>query len=194
MAPGLRLAAGAGALGGLASLAKAFSLPAFLAGAFAVTAVVALLAEDGVPTRRRLVAGAVAAATCVLVALPWAAVLSIDRGSPTIGASGSYNVALVAPGSQGTRLRQPGLVPPAHEHAVSAFEEPSRQPTASWSDATLDEALRRVADNIVENARRGSPLVRSFAPMELCSASRGSQSGCAPNGRSARGSSRRPRR
>lgn len=77
MAPGLRLAAGAGALGGLASLAKAFSLSAFLAGAFAVTAVVALLAGDGVPTRRRLVAGAVAAATCVLVALPWAAVLSI---------------------------------------------------------------------------------------------------------------------
>lgn len=155
----------AGTLGGAAYLAKAFALPAFLGGAAAAT-LIGLLAVRGAGERRRLaVAGALAVLGCLLVALPWAGLLTLRQGQPTIGTSGSYNFALMAPGSPGGRLDQPGLVPPPHPHAVSAFEDPSRMPAPSWSEAPPTAAAQRLLGNVDQNVRKTSHLVSDYVPV-----------------------------
>jgi hypothetical protein len=154
----------AGVLGGAAYLAKAYALPAFLAGTVAAVAASRLAAGDREAHQRARGAAAAAILTCAAVALPWVLVLTVEEGTPTIGTSGAYNLGIVAPGSAGHRQDQTGLLPPSHPLAVSAAEDLALLPTASWTDATPAQAARHLAGNVVENLRRTGSLVLRTLP------------------------------
>jgi hypothetical protein len=175
----LRWPASAGALAGVAYLARAYAVPVMLV----TLPLVALLHRWGTPrppapiVRRWLL---VALGTFLLVVGVWSVVLTASYGTPTTSTSAGFNAQLVAPGSAGNPYNVRGLYEPPDGEVVSAWIEPSQLPVPLRSGVdSLDErpgedeadgVTGAVADRIgrlVANARivvgslvrRGLPIV-----------------------------------
>ena len=142
----------AGLLMGAAYLAKLYALPVAVA-LFAVVCAVAWLRRR----RRPVPVGSLVLtfSTFLLVALPWVALVSLNQGRLTPGTSGSHNLELVSPGSEGTPIRYGGLMAPGNEGAFSAWEDPTDMhvATTGWSKAGGKASVRRELDNIDRNRR-----------------------------------------
>lgn len=140
---------------GLAYLAKLYALP-FVAVHLPLAVALAWWAV-GRGRRRRLLAHAgLAVAVAAAIALPWVVAISLSVGGPTFGTSGSYNVAIVAPDSQGNPIRYGGLLAPPADGSFSAWEDPSTMPveTGSWTESERASAVR-LWDNITRNLEQG---------------------------------------
>jgi hypothetical protein len=169
----------AGALAGVAYLARAYAVPVVLV----VLPLVALLHRWGPmrppwPTVRRWLGTALG--TFLLVVGTWSTVLSISYGTPTFSTSAGFNAQLVAPGSAGNPYNVRGLYEPPDDEVVSAWIEPSQLPVPLRSGVSslddrpgeepsdgLAEAVRDRITRVVANARivvgsllrRGLPIV-----------------------------------
>lgn len=141
-----RAALATGAIGGVAGLAKLYAAPV-VAVVLGLTVAARLVAGGtaGRPsaTGGRAGRGLVARHRWVLVGfaavlLPWAVLISLDQGRPTLGTAATTNVALVAEGSPGHPVLHGGLRAPPHPGATSAWEDPS---AAAPTDRGPAEAL-----------------------------------------------------
>jgi hypothetical protein len=99
----------AGLWGGLAFLAQPYALPVVLVVVVVANLIAARRARRrgeastaGGHTRRV----AVTLATSAVMVAVWSAVLSFHHGEPTLNRAWSYNLAMVAPGSEGQPLRR----------------------------------------------------------------------------------------
>lgn len=63
----------------------------------------------------------------------WIGLISDKYGQITIGTSGTYNLAVVGPESNGTPSEYQGLIVPPNKYAVSAWEDPSYFKLKSWN-------------------------------------------------------------
>jgi hypothetical protein len=177
----------AGALAGVAYLARAYAVPVVLV----VFPLIALLHRWGPtrppwPTVRRWLGAALG--TFLLVVGAWSTVLSVSYGTPTFSTSAGFNAQLVAPGSAGNPYNVRGLYEPPDDEVVSAWIEPSQLPVplrsgvASLDDRPgegpsdgLTDAVGDRIGRVVANARivvgsllrRGLPIVALVAVAAL---------------------------
>jgi hypothetical protein len=120
-----RVAVTAGALAGVAYLAKLFALPFVLAA-------VPLVVVHHRLARRPLASVLRSAGTMLVVFLAvvtaWSAVLSVDAGQLTVGTAASVNLDVGASDSKGSPIYYGGLFPPAHPDAANVWEDPGALP------------------------------------------------------------------
>ncbi|WP_270936179.1 ArnT family glycosyltransferase [Falsiroseomonas oryzae] len=152
---GLSRAVLGGALFGLAYYAKGVALPlglgfAVMCGAWHLT--------GGVPWRVALARVVLGVAAMLAVAAPWITVLSVHYGKPTMGTTGTINLAIAGP----AYTPVPGQVFLGHPafatfHApppgrVTAWEEPDPAAYVTWSPvadaASARHALQLVRSNL----------------------------------------------
>ena len=126
----------AGCWAGAAFLAKAYALP-FVVAHLVLTVLVRLVRRSDLGQRRTV--ALVAMGVTALWVLPWATVLSVDAGRPIVTTVGDYHVDVTSRGSSGNAFVWAGILPPTHEFAVSAWEDPSRLPR-SVDEAFVDLA------------------------------------------------------
>ncbi len=130
----LRTGVVAGAFGAASYLTKLFALPFLLVH----------LLFAGVLLARRHGAGAavrtIGAATGVLAlgVAAWGSVLTVTYGHPTVGSAATTNLEFATEGSRGAEPFWAGLIPPPHEHAVSAWEDLPRSLEQRETVATDD--------------------------------------------------------
>lgn len=143
----------AGLLGGLGYLAKPYGFYIFLLHFGLLASWRCLRAPLGM---RPATAGAYAAglAAFLALALPWMGCLGAKYGGFPVSTSGPYNRALFAPGSPGQPLEHMGFVLPPHEHATSAWEDPTGLPLPDWGRVDRATAIRHQVRLIVDNGRR----------------------------------------
>ena len=122
----------AGCWAGAAFLAKAYALP-FVVAHLVLTVLVRVVRRSDLGQRRTVAATAIG--VTALWVLPWAALLSVEYGRPTVTTVGDYHVDVTSRGSSGNAFVWAGILPPSNEFAVSAWEDPSRLPRS------LDEAF-----------------------------------------------------
>lgn len=161
----------AGGWGGVAYLVKAYAVPVVLV-LLPLGVLVHLISTRGLSRGLLLRQGAVAMAAFAVFFAGWAGVLSAAYGEPTFSTSAGFNSRLVAPGSAGNPLNNPGLYPPP-AGALSVWEEPSRLEIAQRdgggaTPATPAEGASARLDTAVDNARivAGS-VVRRGLPFAL---------------------------
>ncbi len=125
---------GSGLVGGLligvAYLAKAYALP-FAVMHFATVNGWAMLSRSRRRAAIMTVAGG-ALGTC-LIALPWAGALSWKYGRPMIADTGRYNWQLNGPAGPAHPMHTRGLIALPHEHAYSAWDDPTYLQFDDWS-------------------------------------------------------------
>ena len=124
----------------LAFLAKVTALPLMIGVMclwLLVTVVNRRLAADPDPQLQPRATFRIALA-CLLVAAGFSSViLSVHYGEPTFSRSASYHAAITSPGAQGNPFEWAGLLAPANETAVSAWEDPSTASTANGERVDL---------------------------------------------------------
>jgi hypothetical protein len=117
-------AAAAGAIGGLAYLAKAYAFPFFLLH-FSVLSCWLLFRsrKESREFRRVWVASVAGLLAFAAIAGPWVAVVSRAYGRFTFGTTGVYQAGLAVGQRNPTRMHV--LVPPPNPTAISAWEDPT---------------------------------------------------------------------
>lgn len=158
-----RRAVAAGAVAGLAYLAKLYALPLVLA-ALPVVAVLLVLA-GGASWRSTVRALGTSLAVVALVVGTWATVLSVRTGGLTLGTSAGHNVALVAPGSLGNPIHWAGFLEPSTPDAVSAWDDPGSLPRSDdgWTSSER-VAAQRMRENVTRNAGTAASTGWHLAP------------------------------
>jgi len=102
----------------------------------------------GEPLRNKLIA----LATFGILIIPFCLAISVKYGYPTVGTSGTYNLALVGPQTEGHPMMSRGLMPPPNDTALSVWEDISYVPLKTWnplgSVANLKHLYRTIRSNI----------------------------------------------
>lgn len=101
-------------------------------------------------SRSRLAVQKVAISYLVLalLILPWLALLNLKYERWMLGSANSYNMSWIGPHSTG-HPNADGPLPPANNHAVSAWEDPTDHPYVKWSPLdSIEDAQYHVVHNI----------------------------------------------
>lgn len=155
-------AAAAGAVGGLAYLAKAYAFPFFLLHFGVLTGwLLARRWKAPAECRRAAVASVVGLLAFVAIAGPWVAVVSRTYGRFTIGTTAAYQASLAA--GQGSLTRVYGLTPPPNPTAVSAWEDPTAALKRGGTPAAAAASRPAVPEGTRPSA--GTPRLSAFARM-----------------------------
>jgi len=148
----------AGIYGGLAFLAKAYALPVVLVSPGVIMLCRALLRTHRAGVAHPLATGSIACA----IALAWIVPVSLESGTFTISAASAYHRDIAAPGALGDPFRWAGLIEPAHDGAVSGWENPATMPRPA--DRPAFAASRQLPEHrILPADRHGGRLARLMA-------------------------------
>ena len=149
-------ACAAGLFAGVGYLAKAYALPFFLFHFTATLACAGWKTRARFGVRRPLLRWAAGLMGFVLVAAPWAAVISSHHGRLTLGTTGPFNLSYMNPAAR-FPFDAHGLIPPPGPHALSGWDNPAQLPIVEWrwwrSPADFVAGLRAIRRNLVETTR-----------------------------------------
>jgi hypothetical protein len=148
----------AGAIYGMAYLAKAVALP--IALMLAVLLPVLRRVERSATTREVYRDACMTLCGLTIVALPWIAVLSSHYGAPTFSTSGAIAHAIVGPAGYTHPSFETFHTPEAGR--VTSWEDPSRMNYLHWSPFASTEALSRQLKVVNRNVYTISNQLKSL--------------------------------
>lgn len=162
---GMRHAALAGALGGVAYLAKGYALPFVLIHFGGWHIWHAWHAVDSGVRRAWLRRLAVGLMCCTAIASPWVVLVSLKYGHLTQSTAMDYNWRLIGPRQAGVHPTYlPGLLDPTGPHATSAWEDPSVLATPDWSALNEPVYFARV---LAGNLAATVTILQRFSPLAV---------------------------
>lgn len=143
---------------------KAYFLPFFLTHFLFMTLYhIKIKQAPSHEIRHRLVALVAVA----LLIVPWIGIISAKYGTLSYTTSGSYNFSLLNPNKPGHPLNYKGLMAPPNKTALSAWEDPSYIPRATWSPFSSFTNAAGMVRAVFDNGKRIGAAFLEYSAFSL---------------------------
>lgn len=153
-----------GGVGAIGYFSKAYFLPFFVAHSICMVLYRIKFERTGVREIRYWSVSIIA--LCIFV-LPWVGMISAKYGEITYSTSGAYNFSLLNPAKPGHPLNYIGLTAPFTDSALSAWEDPSYIPRASWNPFSSKTNIAAMVRTVFDNGKRVGAALFEFSAFSM---------------------------
>ena len=150
-----------GVIGGLMYLSKTYLLLFFTAHFLIFNAILFWRNKSDYQRRNLLFNFAGGIASFAVICGLWIGAIYAKYGELTPGKTGEYNLAAYGPGAAGDPLDYLGLLPPADEHSLSAWDDPGLIEIPRAWETTLTEKIIHYGNNFFANLAKTFVVIYS---------------------------------